>query len=87
MSADAITFLISRWLAKHDLARDGVRVIIEMPDEGDAFRLSQCIKMEIKPNQGVLAPTAFGDVMNMPETMWGIGLAVTYQGGKTRRAS
>jgi hypothetical protein len=76
VTLDKVTMLFNYWLSRHDLPREGVRLIVEFPNHEAAFRAEQCIAQELRPHQMTLeAARPFGVV----ETMNGLGLTLTYR--------
>lgn len=71
-----ITARINHWLAKNDLPREGVRVVIEFPTKDSACRAEMVVKREIEPMMAYLVTGgSFGEV----EKMNGIGMSLTYR--------
>lgn len=73
MSLNDITARIGHWLEKNDLPRDGIKIILEFPDQETAYRAEMCIKQEIEP---MLAYQATGGTFGAIETMNGLGLSL-----------
>lgn len=69
---NTITSMISHWLAKSDIEREGVKIVLEFPTEEAARRTEMTIKREIEPLMSYTINRTFNEV----ETMNGIGLAL-----------
>lgn len=73
MDFNEITSRISHWLAKNDIGREGVRIILEFPNEEGVRRAEMAIKHEIEP---MMAHYVTGGTFGAIETMNGLGLSL-----------
>lgn len=62
---------LSHWLTKNNIPIEGVKIIIEFPEQRHAAAAEMCIRRDLEPMMLYRAPT-FGKM----ETMNGIGLSL-----------
>lgn len=70
-----VTRALNYWLAKNNIPTEGVRIVIEFPEERHAHAAEMCIKRDLEPTLQYVSGT-FGKM----DTMHGIGLTLRARG-------